>query len=246
MMSLTIRRRILLSFALVLAVMSGMAALSYAWFTQAEREAIRVETDTVPGLYLSAQLMTTWGEGRGLAREFLLSDTSAEKGDAAAAIAANRDRMHEILKSYDATIMSEEDRRNYAQAVRLFDEFVAAQQPVVAAGRVVGAQGWTPERIAAARLGRGIPAASSDRARRTRFTSATSWTLPSPPRMPRSRSAESCASVQPARSANSAGVRRVIARQLGDAPLQPSSRTASDALLSRLASGLSTVGLPAA
>ncbi len=151
MMSLTIRRRILLSFALVLAVMSGMAALSYAWFTQAEREAIRVETDTVPGLYLSAQLMTTWGEGRGLAREFLLSDTSAEKGDAAAAIAANRDRMHEILKSYDATIMSEEDRRNYAQAVRLFDEFVAAQQPVVAAGRVVGAQGWTPERIAAAR-----------------------------------------------------------------------------------------------
>ena len=33
MMSLTIRRRILLSFALVLAVMSGMAALSYAWFT---------------------------------------------------------------------------------------------------------------------------------------------------------------------------------------------------------------------
>lgn len=150
MMSLTIRRRILLSFAVVLAVMSGMAALSYAWFTQAEREAIRVETDTVPGLYLSAQLMTTWGEGRGLAREFLLSDTSAEKGDAAAAIAANRDRMHEILKSYDATIMSEEDRRNYAQAVRLFDEFVAAQQPILAAGRA-GAEGWTPERIAAAR-----------------------------------------------------------------------------------------------
>ena len=51
MKSLTIRRRILVSFAAVLAVMSAMAAISYLWFVQTEREAARVETNTVPALY---------------------------------------------------------------------------------------------------------------------------------------------------------------------------------------------------
>lgn len=87
MISLTIRRRILLSFVAVLAVMSAMAALSYIWFAEAEREAVSVETKTVPGLYYSAQLMSAWSESRGLTREFLLSDTADEKKQALERIA---------------------------------------------------------------------------------------------------------------------------------------------------------------
>lgn len=151
MISLTIRRRILLSFAAVLAVMSAMAALSYVWFVQAEQEAVSVETDTVPGLYYSAQLLAGWEESRGLARQFLLTDTPGERNQAAEAIAASRGRVREVLKSYETTALDDEDRRNYNQARQLFEQFASAQDPILAAARATASEGWTPERIAAAR-----------------------------------------------------------------------------------------------
>lgn len=43
MKSLTIRHRILVSFAAVLVVMSVIAVVAYAWFLQAEQEAAEVE-----------------------------------------------------------------------------------------------------------------------------------------------------------------------------------------------------------
>ena len=45
MKSLTIRRRILISFVAILAVMSAMAGASYFWFLQTERE-VRVRPGT--------------------------------------------------------------------------------------------------------------------------------------------------------------------------------------------------------
>lgn len=135
MISLTIRRRILLSFAAVLAVMSAMAALSYVWFVQTEREAVSVETKTVPGLYISAQLMAAWSENRGLTREFLLSDTADEKKQALDRIAAGRVRIREALKSYESAITTEEDRANHSRAVQLFDQFAQAQDAILSPGK---------------------------------------------------------------------------------------------------------------
>lgn len=137
MISLTIRRRILLSFAAVLAVMSAMAALSYVWFVQTEREAVSVETKTVPGLYISAQLMAAWSENRGLTREFLLSDTADEKKQALDRIAAGRVRIREALKSYESAITTEEDRANHSRAVQLFDQFAQAQDAILSPGKPV-------------------------------------------------------------------------------------------------------------
>ncbi|MDX3806484.1 methyl-accepting chemotaxis protein [Bosea thiooxidans] len=135
MISLTIRRRILLSFAAVLAVMSAMAALSYVWFIQTEREAVSVETKTVPGLYISAQLMAAWSENRGLTREFLLSDTADEKKQALDRIATGRVRIRETLKSYESVITTEEDRANHSRAVQLFDQFAQAQDAILSSGK---------------------------------------------------------------------------------------------------------------
>ncbi len=141
MTSLTIRRRILLSFAAILVVMSAMAALSYAWFVQTEREATAVETKTVPGLYYSAQLMSAWGEAHGLIREFMLSDTPAEKSQAGDAILANRERVREALESYESAITTDEDRRNHDLAKQLFEQFAPAEDTILAAGKLAAANG---------------------------------------------------------------------------------------------------------
>ncbi|WP_353186145.1 methyl-accepting chemotaxis protein [Bosea sp. (in: a-proteobacteria)] len=135
MISLTIRRRILLSFAAVLAVMSAMAALSYLRFIHTEGEALQVETRTVPGLYESAQLMAAWSESRGLTREFLLSDTADEKKLTLERIATVRARMREALKSYENAITTDEDRANHASANRLLDQYAQIQDTILAAGR---------------------------------------------------------------------------------------------------------------
>lgn len=139
MKSLTIRRRILISFAAILAVMTAMAGASYFWFLQTEREVVEVQTKTIPGLDISAQLMATWTESRGLIREFVLADTAAEKQQVAEAIIANREAINRLLKSYEAAITTAEDQKNHTLFRNLFSQFTAAADPIIAAGRLAGA-----------------------------------------------------------------------------------------------------------
>ncbi len=139
MKSLTIRRRILISFAAILAVMSAMAGASYLWFLQTEREVIEVETKTVPALYYSAQLMVVWADSNQFARELGRADNTAELSQAADAILANRARLRELLKSYERTVDSETDRRNHAAASQLIEQFAAAEDAILAASKQAAA-----------------------------------------------------------------------------------------------------------
>uniref|UniRef100_A0A9E7ZR89 Methyl-accepting chemotaxis protein n=1 Tax=Bosea sp. NBC_00436 TaxID=2969620 RepID=A0A9E7ZR89_9HYPH len=151
MKSLTIRRRILISFAAILAVMTAMAGASYFWFLQTERQVVEVETKTVPGLYVSAQLMANWTETRGLTREFVLADTPAEQQQVVDAIVANREIVRGLLKTYESAITSAEDRKNHTLARDLFEQFVATEDTIVAAGRLAVANGQASNQSAATR-----------------------------------------------------------------------------------------------
>ena len=135
MKSLTIRRRILISFAAILAVMTAMAGASYFWFLQTEREVTQVETKTVPSLYYSAQLMALWANTTGLAREHARADNPVTKKQAADAILANRARLRELIKSYESVITTETDRRNHALAAQLLTQYVQAEDAVLAIGK---------------------------------------------------------------------------------------------------------------
>ncbi|WP_336811321.1 methyl-accepting chemotaxis protein [Bosea sp. MMO-172] len=149
MKSLTIRRRILISFAAILAVMSAMAGASYLWFLQTEREVVEVETKTVPALYYSAQLMVVWADSNQFARDLGRADNTTEVSQAADAILANRARVRELLKSYERTVDSETDRRNHAAASQLIEQFVAAEDAILAAGKQAAAKGEAFDQSAA-------------------------------------------------------------------------------------------------
>ncbi|BCB18990.1 methyl-accepting chemotaxis protein [Bosea sp. ANAM02] len=137
MKSLTIRRRILISFAAILAVMSAMAGASYLWFLQTEREVIEVETKTVPSLYYSAQLMALWANTTGLAREHARADNPTAKKQTSDAVLANRGRLRELIKSYESVITTETDRRNHALAAQLLTQYERAEDAVLAIGKDV-------------------------------------------------------------------------------------------------------------
>lgn len=138
MKNLTIRQRILASFLAVLAVLSCVAAVSYYWFLETEREATTVEMNTVPALSSSLQMMTAWAEGHSLLREFALQDSPADRSRVAGLIAANRDTLNRLMSTYQTTIDTEDDRRNYEALRELSGRFFPAEDAALAGAATGG------------------------------------------------------------------------------------------------------------
>ncbi|GLK82320.1 methyl-accepting chemotaxis protein [Ancylobacter defluvii] len=114
MKNLTIRQRILASFLAILLVLSAMAGSCYYWFLSAENEALKVETSTVPALSTSLRLMTAWTRAQSLLRALALEDTPEGRKQVLERIKSNRDIANALLASYERTLDSDQDRRNFA------------------------------------------------------------------------------------------------------------------------------------
>jgi methyl-accepting chemotaxis protein WspA len=132
MNNLTIRQRILGSFAAVLVVMSIMAALTFLSLIRTESEAISVETKTVPGLFYSLEMMAGWIETQTLVQDLALSDTDAARQRAIAALAANRDYLRGLMVTYENSFDSEQDKLNLDAVRKLADDFFPREDAVVA------------------------------------------------------------------------------------------------------------------
>ncbi|MER9476775.1 methyl-accepting chemotaxis protein [Mesorhizobium sp. M0520] len=144
MNSLTIRRRILASFAAVLVVMSVMAIITYVWFLQTEQEATSVEKETLPDLYHSTQIMMGQMDAHSLLQEYALQDNPADKRAFEATIKANRDALRRSMDEYEETIESDLDKQNYAVVKDLADQFRQAEAAVLDASRAALAKGEFP------------------------------------------------------------------------------------------------------
>ncbi|MER9670390.1 methyl-accepting chemotaxis protein [Mesorhizobium sp. M0185] len=144
MNSLTIRRRILASFAAVLVVMSVMAIITYVWFLQTEQEATSVEKETLPDLYHSTQIMMGQMDAHSLLQEYALQDNPADKRAFEATIKANRDALQRSMDEYEETIESDLDKQNYAVVKDLADQFRQAETAVLDASRAALAKGEIP------------------------------------------------------------------------------------------------------
>ncbi|MER9562952.1 methyl-accepting chemotaxis protein [Mesorhizobium sp. M0571] len=144
MNSLTIRRRILASFAAVLVVMTVMAIITYVWFLQTEQEATSVEKETLPDLYHSTQIMMGQMDAHSLLQEYALQDNPADKRAFEATIKANRDALQRSMDEYEETIESDLDKQNYAVVKDLADQFRQAEAAVLDASRAALAKGEIP------------------------------------------------------------------------------------------------------
>ncbi|MDR6953940.1 methyl-accepting chemotaxis protein WspA [Ancylobacter sp. 3268] len=126
MKNLTIRQRILASFLAILLVLSAMAGSCYHWFLSAENEALKVETSTVPALSSSLRLMTAWMRSQSLLRALALEDSPAGRSQVLERIKSNRETANTLMAAYEATLDSDQDRRNFAA----FREAVSRFEPV--------------------------------------------------------------------------------------------------------------------
>ncbi|BCP55752.1 methyl-accepting chemotaxis protein [Kaistia sp. 32K] len=135
MNNLTIRQRILGSFAAVLVVMSIMAVVTFASLIRTESEALSVETKTVPGLVTSMEMMAGWTDTQNLVQDLALADTDAARQSAITAIQTNRDLVRRLTVAYEDTIDSEQDRINLDGIRKLTEEFFPREDALIEMAR---------------------------------------------------------------------------------------------------------------
>ncbi|MET4635469.1 MULTISPECIES: methyl-accepting chemotaxis protein [Kaistia] len=135
MNNLTIRQRILGSFAAVLAVMSIMAALSFLSLVRTANEAATIETNTMPGLFYSLRMRAGWFEAQALVQDLALSDSDAGRDAAVTKISANEEKLRGFMVSYEASVDSPQDRANLDDVKRLSEAVFAKRADLVAMTR---------------------------------------------------------------------------------------------------------------
>src|SRR6267154_323672 len=120
MKNLTIRRRIMASFAVVVALMVIMATLAYTRFVNVQSQATWIAADALPGLTYANQIVVERIANYSLTQEFVLHDDMASKQKLSAAILASRAYMDTLATEYVSTIHEPSDQTQfdaYASAV---------------------------------------------------------------------------------------------------------------------------------
>ncbi|MGJ7541739.1 methyl-accepting chemotaxis protein [Variovorax sp. LT1R16] len=141
MKNLTLRQRILASFAVILGIMASMAALNLTRLVTIEREADVLRTGSVPGLFYSASLRSTWGASFIQLRDVLEQPTPESRRSLLAARARFDTHFDELLAGYDGTLHSAEEAvlaKDFHQAVaeyRRLRDVLLADETMAAQGR---------------------------------------------------------------------------------------------------------------
>src|SRR5437660_1271056 len=107
----TVRQRITWSFGAVIVLMIGMGAFAFTRLATIEQETADVQKDSVPGLYYSDQIMTDWLDTYSLTLRHILATDRAEKQRIESLLDAQRTRMDNSIKTYEATVTTAKDRQ---------------------------------------------------------------------------------------------------------------------------------------
>ena len=120
---LTIRARILLSFAAVLVIMIAMGAIAYRQLTTVGVRSNEIQTDAMPGLLASSQLSATRVERYALIeRRLRLTDPEALR-ETDARLVVNRNAIDQAMKAYEETIHKADDRANFNAYKQLVTQY---------------------------------------------------------------------------------------------------------------------------
>ena len=134
MSNLTIRWRIIASFAVVLALMGTMAAVAYTRLTNIEQQAKRLENDSLPGLNYSNQLVTGRVAEYSLIEAFALQSEMASRQKLQEAVLASRARLDALVTEYARTIFTPADQELFETYKNAQNRYLRAQDELLKLG----------------------------------------------------------------------------------------------------------------
>ena len=133
MKNLSVRHRILGIFAGMLSVLAIIGVVAFVELRNAEREALAMQQDSLPGIAHSGDLASTLVMDYALTETQLNDTEPAEMRETDARIAANRTQLDNQARAYETTIVQAEDRQTFQAYERALAGYFAAQEKVVRA-----------------------------------------------------------------------------------------------------------------
>ncbi len=134
MKNLSIRQWILVSFTVVLAIIVAMGSVAYLKLSHIERETVKMQTDTLPGVYFGGDIMSEWLTNYSLIQARAIETDLGTSRNLDLQIATNWANLNASMKSYEDSIHQQKDRENFAQFKSLIPPYLNAQQQYLKAG----------------------------------------------------------------------------------------------------------------
>jgi methyl-accepting chemotaxis protein WspA len=128
----TLRQRILASFAVIIAIMLLMVVVSYSRLLKIEVSEASVREDALPGVYYSAMIRGAWVDSFIQTQEMLgFREGQGISTEDAADFKSFEARLHEQMSNYRGTITTDEDKVEYADFEKLYDNYNKALAAVL-------------------------------------------------------------------------------------------------------------------
>ena len=131
---LTIRRRIVLSFTVILALMTVMAAVAYTRLIRIEQLATSVELETLPGLDYTHLIVVDRMANYSLTQQYVIQTDMAVRQQLKTAILESRVLGETLATQFSASITSPEENQLFAAFKTAEDLYASGQDKVLAAG----------------------------------------------------------------------------------------------------------------
>jgi methyl-accepting chemotaxis protein WspA len=109
----TIRRRVFLSFALILTLMAVMGGVAFRRLQRVGQDTVEMRTDSLPGLRISGELMATMLDNYGLLENHVISRDATRMRALDEEFRIGHDKLDQLSTEYERTIATAEDRRGF-------------------------------------------------------------------------------------------------------------------------------------
>nr|WP_279309652.1 methyl-accepting chemotaxis protein [Pseudomonas koreensis] len=128
----TLRQRILASFAVIIAIMLLMVVVSYSRLLKIEASENSVRDDAIPGVYYSSMIRGAWVDSYLQTQELLgLKEGQGVSNEDAADYKAFESRLQEQMTNYRNTVVTDEDKLEFASFEKYHDTYMKIQDTVL-------------------------------------------------------------------------------------------------------------------
>nr|WP_262415712.1 MULTISPECIES: methyl-accepting chemotaxis protein [Pseudomonas] len=126
------RQRILASFAVIIAIMLLMVVVSYSRLLKIEASENSVRDDAIPGVYYSSMIRGAWVDSYLQTQELLgLKEGQGISSEDAADYKAFESRLQEQMANYRGTVVTDEDKLEFAAFEKYHDAYLKIQDAVL-------------------------------------------------------------------------------------------------------------------
>ncbi|RNF83792.1 methyl-accepting chemotaxis protein [Montanilutibacter psychrotolerans] len=134
MKNVTIRQRILLSFAVILVVMLVMGGIALQRLLRIEKEEALLRLDSIPGMHLAGEMESAWHANYVAIHALVGTDDAQARRLAQERLQATHAEFETALGNYEGTITTAQDRENVARVKQATEAYFALEPNLLRLG----------------------------------------------------------------------------------------------------------------